>query len=91
VLFRGRCCSSITFRDLSLEEGLTTPEAVEDFSSELGPFLVSRVANCSNRDFSELTEERVDSSALSVSIVETQPASKDKKLPSDSTLMKCIH
>jgi|SRR5579862_2915785 len=68
MLLRGGSCSSIKFRDLSLEEGLEMVANVEDTLSS-GPFRVSRVASCSNRDFNELTEDRIDSSVDSVSML----------------------
>jgi len=61
MLFRRGSCSSLIFRDLSLEVGLDTIGDVVDVLSS-GPFFISLVANCSNRDLSELTEERVVSS-----------------------------
>lgn len=56
-------CSS-TLRGRSLDTGFT---AFELLSS--GPILTSRAASCSNRDFNELTDERLDSSTDSESIV----------------------
>jgi hypothetical protein len=62
-IFSCGLCSS-TLRGRSLDVGFTTLVA---FSS--GPFLTSRAASCSNRDFNELTDERVNSSTDSESIV----------------------
>ena len=65
-LARGVVCSSrLCF--LSWELGLRVLRA--GLSS--GPPLTSREASCSNRDLSELTDERVESSTLSASILVT--------------------